>query len=108
MRRGLRGFVPFFVVIMLAVPSLTANVAPNKGSCSNDMVSELAKVGLFVAGAYSVYAIASAISGVLTMSVSMLPNYMTAGILGILLPVLGTIGVVFVMWFLTYTLLKEK
>jgi len=108
MKEGLKKLLPLLVAITLSTPALAANATSNKVSCNNDLLSGLVKVGLFVAGAYSVYIVTSTISAILASSVNMLPNYTTAGVLGILLPLLGTIGIVFIMWFLTYTLFKEK
>ena len=74
---------------------------------SGNVWNRVVDVIFFVAGFYGVYYVLSPITGILNNAIVLLSSDITKGVIALLVPLLGSVAIVFAMWFLVYTLLKK-
>ncbi len=94
------------LALLVLLPSLLAAQVPH-GNVTSSTWNKAIDVAFFVAGAFAVYYVVNPITGLLNSALTLLATDLTKGIIALLVPLLGTVAVVFAMWLLIYALMKK-
>lgn len=94
------------LALLVLLPALLAAQVP-QGNVTSSAWDKAIDVAFFLAGAFAVYYVITPITGLLNSALTLLASDIAKGAIALLVPLLGTVAVVFIMWFLVYALMKK-
>ena len=94
------------LALLVLLPALLATQVP-QGNVTSSAWDKAINVAFFLAGAFAVYYVITPITGLLNSALTLLASDIAKGAIALVVPLLGTVAVVFIMWFLVYTLMKK-